>query len=83
MRHGPTALDEQMIDALHIYHRHWIAILTKADKLNTSEYSKALRQCKKQLTERGALTVIPYSSPTHDGREALWTTLLAQLKTAK
>ncbi len=77
IRHGVMPLDEQMIDALQIYHRPWLAALTKADKLSSAAGRQAHRSLEGSLISRGARRVLPYSAESHSGREELWEEILA------
>jgi len=79
IRHGPTALDEQMMDALQTYHRPWLAVLTKADKLSASAARKTESELAAALIQRGARAALAYSAETHLGRERLWEEILAAL----
>lgn len=72
IRHGLTPLDEQMVDALSVYHRRWMAVLTKSDQLGTADRQKAIREHSGLLISRGARAVLPYSSLRNDNREAVW-----------
>ncbi|MFZ5433328.1 MAG: ribosome biogenesis GTP-binding protein YihA/YsxC [Calditrichota bacterium] len=72
IRHGLTALDEQMVDALNIYKRHWLAVLTKADKLGSNARNDAVRMLTGPLISRGARAVLPYSSLNDTGRDDVW-----------
>jgi GTP-binding protein len=72
MRQGVMPLDEQMVDALNIYRRTWLAVLTKSDKLTRGERRKAETDLQDRLTARGAIAIIPYSATSHEGRDALW-----------
>jgi GTP-binding protein len=80
IRHGLTPLDEQMVEAMRIYKRPWIAVLTKADKLNTRELNEAIRGAHDLLEPQGASVIIPYSSETHRGRTELWNEIFAAVK---
>lgn len=71
-RRGFTPLDEQMADALRIFKRKWIAVLTKSDKLTRQELNAAVRQHEAIWLPQGASTVMPYSAVTHQGRAELW-----------
>jgi len=72
VRHGATPLDEQMIDAFQIYHRPWLAVLTKADKLSSSARKQAQLNLSGMLLSRGARQAILYSAENHMGRDILW-----------
>jgi GTP-binding protein len=72
MRQGLTPLDEQMVDALTIYRREWLAVLTKSDKLTSGERRKTQTDLQERLAARGARAILPYSAPSHEGRDAVW-----------
>ena len=76
IRHGASDLDDQMIEAFHIYGRPWIAVLTKSDKLTTTARAEAVRKLDGSLRSRGARAVLPYSASNHEGRDELWRELL-------
>ena len=76
IRHGPTELDRQMIDALSIFQRPWIAVMTKSDKLSKSKTDKALTEFRGLLVSLGAEAVLPYSSLNHSGRDEILNLLL-------
>ncbi|MCX6600234.1 MAG: ribosome biogenesis GTP-binding protein YihA/YsxC [bacterium] len=80
IRHGLTALDEQMVDALSTYHRRWLAVLTKADKLSVAARDQRAREMFGLLASRGAQAVLIYSSLHHHGREALWQKIMDALE---
>jgi GTP-binding protein len=80
MRQGLMPLDEQMVDALNIYRRTWLAVLTKSDKLTLTELRKAQTDLQNRLTARSAMTIIPYSAASHYGREAVWQAVQNTLK---
>ncbi len=58
-----------------------IPVLTKADKLKQGERSRQLKHLAEELSPLGvaAQEVIWFSAVTHEGRERLWTRLLACL----
>jgi GTP-binding protein len=76
-RHGLTAQDVQMADALNTYHRPWIAVLSKADKLGTQARQASFTKWSGELISRGARRVLLYSSLKHQGREDVWEELIA------
>jgi GTP-binding protein len=80
IRHGLTPLDEQMLDALTIYHRRWLAVLTKADKLSTQARNQSVSSLRGLLISRGATAILPYSALRHQGREELWRAIKDVLK---
>jgi GTP-binding protein len=79
IRRGVTALDQQMISALSIFNRPWIAVMTKSDKLSKTEADKTIGEHKGLLISLGAEAVIPYSSLSNAGREDLLAGILAGL----
>lgn len=82
IRHGLTALDEQMVDALSTCHRRWLAVLTKSDKLSTAAREQRAREMFGPLASRGAQAVLTYSSLRHHGREELWQNIMDVLQRA-
>jgi GTP-binding protein len=80
IRQGITPLDEQMIDAFRIYHRPWLAVLTKADKVNPMARKQAHNSLQGLLVSRGARGVLLYSADSHLGREELWEAILSETK---
>jgi GTP-binding protein len=80
MRHGLTALDEQMVEGLTIYSRPWIAVLSKSDKLGTKANADAMRVLSGELISRGARNVLPYSSLNHTGRDTVWKQLISSIQ---
>ncbi len=83
IRHGMTALDNQMIEAFHIYQRPWMAVLTKADKLTSQAKSTAIKTLSGTLLSLGAQAVLPYSALNHTGRNEIWSELINAVKPAK
>jgi GTP-binding protein len=83
IRRGLTPLDEQMVDGLAIYHRPFMALLTKADKLKAAEVSRAVRAVGEELMPRGARRVIPYSAIDHTGRDLVWRELRSVVEEQK
>jgi len=79
MRQGLTPMDEQMVDALRIYRRTWLAVVTKSDKLTLGERRKTVSDLENRLAPRGATAIIPFSASTHDGRDAVWEAMRAVL----
>jgi GTP-binding protein len=80
IRHGLTTIDEQMVDALSIYHHRWLAVLTKSDKLSATVRSQRVAEMFGLLSSRGAQAVIPYSALHHSGREELWQSIVKVLR---
>jgi GTP-binding protein len=79
IRHGPTALDRQMIDALSIFQRSWIAVMTKSDKLSKPKIDQALSDYRGMLVSLGAEDVFPYSSLNNTGQDTLLTELISRV----
>lgn len=52
--------------------RRIVVVATKVDKLSRGEWNRSLRTVRESLGLPQAQEVIPYSSVTHEGREALW-----------
>src|SRR5829696_2139941 len=69
-RHNPTDLDMQLHDWLVHNERTYIVVATKSDKLSSNQLSKQMRLIGEKMP--GA-RVIPYSSQTGKGRDAVWT----------
>jgi GTP-binding protein len=81
IRRGITPLDEQMIQALTLYRRPWLVVLSKSDKLGTQERVSTIRRLHGELISQGARNVLPYSSQTHIGRESIWEEILCSIRT--
>ena len=71
MRHPPTKNDLQMVDFLIDMEMPFAIVLTKADKLNQSERKARLAALPDELPQYEDLTVIPFSSVTGEGVDAL------------
>ncbi len=76
IRHGLAALDNQMIEAFHIYQRPWMAVLTKSDKLTSQAKNTAIKTLTGTLLSLGAQAVLPYSALNHSGRDEIWAELM-------
>ena len=73
MRHPPTQNDLQMVNFLIDMEMPFAVVLTKADKLNQSERRARLAALPDELPQFEDLTVIPFSSGTGEGVDALRT----------
>lgn len=68
MRRMPTDLDMQMIDCLEQFGYEYYIVLTKSDKLNTTERTKILAEYQKLLP---GVEVIPFSALKGEGVERI------------
>lgn len=75
-RHKPSQLDLQLHEWLTFNEKRHIVVATKSDKLSSSELGKQLRLIE---AEMAGSKVIPYSSQTGKGREAVWSAIAAAL----
>ncbi len=75
-RHLPSKLDLQTKLWLEQSTRPFLVVLTKSDKLSNNELNNQVREIKAAL---GTDRVIPYSSVTGLGRDALWKSILSQV----
>ena len=71
MRHPATRLDVDMVNYLIETEKPFLVVLTKADKLNKTEREKRLAAIADELPCGDELTVLPFSSETGEGVEAL------------
>jgi GTP-binding protein len=67
---GMTDFDLQMVEYLTELHIDRVIIANKIDKLSKSDQRKQLEEITKHA---GGATVIPYSTKTHEGRNAVLT----------
>jgi ribosome biogenesis GTP-binding protein YsxC/EngB len=68
-RHKPTELDRQLNEWLIFHQKTHIVVATKADKLSSNKLQKSLSEIRRDFPES---EIIPYSSLTGKGREAVW-----------
>lgn len=68
-RHKPTELDRQLHEWLVYNRKNHIIVATKADKLSSNKLRKSLEEIEAILPES---KIIPYSSETGKGRDAVW-----------
>ncbi len=70
-RHPATKLDVDMVDYLIETEKPFIVVMTKMDKLNKSERAKRLSLIESELPCGEDITIIPFSSETGEGVDAL------------
>lgn len=75
-RHPPTELDRQLNEWLIFHERKHLIVATKSDKLSKNELRTKLGVVNEAL---GGGLVIPFSSRTGAGRDALWTEIAAAI----
>jgi GTP-binding protein len=78
-RHGPMKSDLQMLDYLGTLGVPVLVVLTKVDKLRAREREKALARATAELSVDPD-QIVPFSSRTGEGREALLDALAALLE---
>lgn len=71
MRHPPSKDDYQMLDYMVEREIPFVVVLTKADKLNKTEYAKRLAAFEEELSDYDGITCIPFSAVKGDGVEDL------------
>ena len=69
VRHKPSVLDLQLYDWLSYNHKNHLVVATKADKLSNNKLRNSLGVIEKCMPES---RVLPYSSVTGKGKEAVW-----------
>ena len=67
IRHGPTPLDQAMMEWLQENQQRFVLVASKADKLKTAQRLKAVRAIEQDFS-----TPLAFSSVTGDGVAALW-----------
>ena len=67
MRREPTELDLQMIDYMLFNSIPFIVVMTKADKLNKSEFNAQLELISEAMRQKGDFPVVPFSSTKGTG----------------
>ncbi len=68
-RHKPTKLDLQLYEWLTYFGKNNLIVATKADKLSNNKLNKSLNDLKKAMP---GSRILPYSSITGKGKEAVW-----------
>lgn len=69
MRHDPSSDDRQMLEYLIARGIPFAVVLTKADKLNKTQYAERLAAFTQELVQKRKVTVIPFSALTGAGTE--------------
>lgn len=72
IRRKPTELDLTLKEWLEELDRDYILLITKADKLSSSERQKQVKIIKAAFMGKNALDFMAYSSKNHTGRKELW-----------
>jgi GTP-binding protein len=78
-RRGVTDDDHQLLDWLRVYRRPSIVVLTKMDKLSTSEQREVISRHSEELHSYGVAALLPYSATENRGRDELWEAILQLL----
>lgn len=76
-RHAPTELDRQLNEWLTFHRKNHIIVATKADKLSSNKLQKSLIEITNALPKS---RILPFSSVTGKGKEAVWTEIGESLK---
>ena len=76
-RIGATNDDLMMLDWLQQSGIPFLVVATKMDKLNKTEAAKAEQKIRASAGLPAEVQVIPFSSETREGKQALWNAILA------
>lgn len=76
IRHAPSRDDIQMLDYMVERQIPFVAVLTKADKLNKTQRAERLAAFERDLSDYEGVTVVPFSATTGEGAETLREILL-------
>ena len=76
IRHAPSRDDIQMLDYMVERQIPFVAVLTKADKLNKTQRAERLAAFERELSDYEGVTVVPFSATTGEGAETLREILL-------
>ena len=68
-RHNPSKLDLQLYDWLQFHNKTCLIVATKADKLSNNKLRKSIDAIVERMP---GSPVLPYSSATGKGKEAVW-----------
>ena len=74
-RHSPMDTDRQVADWLGRTGIHYVAVLTKIDKLNQSDRSKVMRDSQGPLISLGAREILTVSAVKGTGLDRVWPAL--------
>lgn len=77
MKAGATSDDEMMLDYLNATGLPYFIVVTKADKVNKTERTKALAELENNPLVKKGTKIIPFSSLKNEGKDEVWTTLLS------
>ena len=80
IRHTPSKDDYQMLEYMVEREIPFIAVLTKADKLNKTERAQRLAAFKEELAEYEGIFTLPFSSSNGEGAEELREILLEAIE---
>ena len=80
MRHKPSADDMDMIRYLYDSGIPFIIVMTKADKLNKSEYQDQLQQMSALFAPYDGVGLYPFSALKGDGAEAIENAITQSIK---
>jgi GTP-binding protein len=76
-RHKPSPLDLQLHEWLVFNEKEHVIVATKSDKLSSNELNKQIRLIEAEMP---GSRVIPYSSQTGKGRDAVWSEIAAAIR---
>lgn len=71
IRHTPSKDDYQMLDYMVEMGLPFVAVLTKADKLNKTQRAQRLAAFEEELADYEGVTIIPFSAVSGEGVEEL------------
>lgn len=80
IRTGPTDDDILMINWLIDQGVEFIVVLTKTDKLSKAQLKEAIDSLENGIFKNSGIKMIPFSSVTKEGRDAVWREIDAVLK---
>lgn len=79
LRHPPSQDDKNMYEFLRYYQIPAIVVATKADKISKGRWPKHIKVIKEELKLRKEDPLLPFSSETSIGREALWDEIIHRM----